>query len=108
VTGERERERERDRERERLVWRGTYLLDGDGVLVNPPGVVVGRGADEGIRDLGLSRELGLRDGRPVRCDRSRRGGVGLGQIKRGEMVSHEGEQRLDAVGRGGKTGKRTC
>lgn len=41
---------------------GTDLLNGDRLLSRSPGVVVGRGADERVRDLGLSSELGLGDG----------------------------------------------
>lgn len=39
------------------------LLNGDGLLAGAPGVVIGRRADQRVRDLGLAGELSLRDGR---------------------------------------------
>jgi len=39
----------------------THFLNSNRLLSLPPSIVIGRRADESVRDLGLSRELGFRD-----------------------------------------------
>lgn len=58
----------RERERGTTTRASPDLLNRDGILALAPSVVVRRGADERVRELGLTGELGLREGGHVLRD----------------------------------------